>query len=53
MQTLRASILRLGFSTAREIGTERYALKALRGDFGRPYCTDRLEPHSAHSMAFV
>jgi len=29
---LRASIrLRLGFRTAWEIGTERYALKALRG----------------------
>ncbi|WP_445503783.1 hypothetical protein [Microvirga sp. G4-2] len=29
------SILRrLGFRTAREINTERYALKALRGDFG-------------------
>ena len=27
VQTLRASILRLGFSTAREIGTERYALR--------------------------
>jgi hypothetical protein len=26
---------RLGFRTAREIETERYALKALRGDFGR------------------
>lgn len=25
---------RLGFRTAREIDTERYALKALRGDFG-------------------
>ncbi|AWM86540.1 hypothetical protein [Microvirga sp. 17 mud 1-3] len=25
---------RLGFHTAREIDTERYALKALRGDFG-------------------
>ncbi|WP_046862916.1 hypothetical protein [Microvirga massiliensis] len=26
---------RLGFRTAREIETERYALKALRGDFGQ------------------
>ena len=35
VQTLRASIrLRLGFRTAWEIGTERYALKALRGDVG-------------------
>jgi hypothetical protein len=25
---------RLGFRTSREIETERYALKALRGDFG-------------------
>jgi hypothetical protein len=38
---------RLGFRTAREIETERYALKALRGDFG-PIGPD---PHDHDSRA--
>jgi hypothetical protein len=41
---------RLGFRTAREIETERYALKALRGDFGPiapgPYDHDSRASHA-------
>ena len=41
---------RLGFRTAREIASERYALKAVRGDFGDLPGTDTIDEEKARRI---